>query len=155
MAVLLILLAYQLAVKRTWQAFMLNRELSGKLDTLGDLTYQPQYLNRKRTNLDRIINKYKIDSTVFQGRAIAEIAGLAEKENVTLTELPIKDAYLRSDKYLIQRLNFEGDYYSLIRFIQKIHTQKDVGVIRSLSVKRMPDETTQKLGLEVYLQILL
>ncbi len=148
-------LAYQLALKKTWKAFMLNRELLGKLDTLGDLSYQPEYLNRKNTNLDRIINKYKIDSLVFRGRAIAEIAALAEAENVRLTELPVKDAYLKSDKYLIQRLNFEGDYYSLLRFIQKIHAQRNVGVIRCLSLKKLPPTASQRLSLEVFLQILL
>jgi len=57
----------------------------------------------------------------------------------------------------VQRLNFEGDYYSLLSFVHKLQKQNNIGAVRWLNLKVSTNYTpgqAKKLVLELYFQIL-
>jgi len=152
----LLIFSYQFAFKKTWKAYKVNKSLSASLNKV-NLNYQPDYLHRRNSSLDKVLSKYSLKPNLFRGSAIAQIANLAEKENVKLVEIPATAPELNTAQSQVQRLNFEGDYYSLLSFVHKLQKQNNIGVVRSLNLKvgtnYMPG-VDKKLILELYFQIL-
>jgi hypothetical protein len=154
---LLLLICYQLAFKKTIQAWQLNSGLKNQLIQSADVSFQPGYLQRKNNNLDKIIALYKADTVDFRGNIISAIAVIAGKENVKLTEVPLQDPLFHRDRFIIQKLNFEGAFFSLIKVLNQLQSAKGIGMPRSAAFKavgiRSNADETKKLVMEVYLEI--
>lgn len=131
---LLFLVSYQLAFKNTIAAWKTNRHLKEQLNRQTDVTYQPAYLERKNKNLDAIIAKLKIDSSEFKGRVIATLAKLTEKSNVKIIRLYDDDEYYHTKFNLVQRVDLEGNYFELLKFLDQIEQLNGVGVLRSVDI---------------------
>jgi type II secretory pathway component PulL len=156
-AFLLLLLSYQLAFKRTIAAWQLNHQLKQQLAQSADISAQPQYQERKSINLEKIISLYRADSTEFRGNILSDIASLAAKEQVKLSGVPVRDPVYRSADMIIQRLNFEGNYFALTKALDRLQNTQGVGMVRSAAFKTGTDlsgkEKVKKLTLEVYCEI--
>ena len=155
-SVLLLIISYQLALKKTIEAWQEHSRLKKELSQSVGIDVQPAYLNRKNHNIDQIINIYKTDTTAFRSTAISAIASMAEKENVKLSEVPSQDPIYDTDKFIIQKLDFEGDYFALTRILNQLLAAKGIGMCRSASFKLIKNSTSteevKKLVLEVYLE---
>jgi hypothetical protein len=156
-AVLLLLLSYRLAFKKTIEAWQLNSDLKARVSLSNDIAVQPEYLERKNTNLNRLIDLYKADTTALRNNLINIVSLLADKENVKLSEVPVQDIANVSEHFIIERLHFEGDYFSLMRLSQKLQEEKGIGMIRSEMLKVTEVNTSsgklKKLSLEVLLEM--
>ncbi len=155
--ILLLFVSYQLAFKKTIEAWKLNSSLEKKLSQSNDIAIQPDYLERKNKNLDKLIGLYKADTTALRNNLINVVSLLADKENVKLSEVPMQDIANISDHYIIERLQFEGDYFSLMKLSDRLQQENDIGMIRSESLKVTEVNTSsskvKKLGLEVMLEM--
>ncbi|CAN5123014.1 hypothetical protein BH09BAC6_BH09BAC6_35640 [soil metagenome] len=156
--VVLLFICYRVAFAKTAEAWQLNRQLKTQLAQATDLSYQPEYLERKRNNLAKIINLYKADTIDFRSNIISTIASIAEKENVKLTEVPTQDPFYHTDKFIIQKLSFSGDYFALSKVLNQLQAAKGIGIARGAAFKTMRNRSNgndiNKLILEVYLEIL-
>ncbi|MDP9080015.1 MAG: hypothetical protein M3O71_21525 [Bacteroidota bacterium] len=154
-AILLLLLSYQLALKKTVEAWQIHRQLTGQLTQGTDLSVQPAYLERKNRNLDKIIGSYKTDTVAFRSTMISTISLLAEREGVKLSTLPMQDPLFHSDKFIIQKLGFEGDFFSLTKVLNRLRLTNGVGMIRSFVYKtpsgRSKETESRQIFLEIYL----
>lgn len=154
---LILVVSYQLAFKKTIGAWQLNKELKSQLIQSTDLSYQPGYLERKNVNLDKILSLYKSDTTSFRNNIISSISSIAEKENVKLAGVPFQDPSYHTNQFIIQKLNFEGDYFSLLKTNSLLQQLHDGGMIRSLTIRSIGihsnNDEKRKLVLEVYLEI--
>jgi hypothetical protein len=154
---LLLFISYEFAFKNTITAWQANKELKAKLSQAGDLSFQPAYLERKSNNLDRVISQYKADTTSLRSNLINTISLIADRENVMLSEVPVQDAAYNSDKAIIEKLEFGGDYFSLARLSNALQHKNGIGVIRSEDLKiiniRTDNSKDRKLTLEMYLEI--
>jgi len=152
----LLLISYQLAFKKTIAAWQFNSQLKAQLVQATDVGYQPAYLARKMKNLNQIITLYKTDTVAFRNNIISAIASIAEKENVKLTEVPTQDPLYHTNQFIIQQLDFEGDFFALTRMLNQLQSAKGVGVPRSATFKvlgaRSKADEVKKLVLEVYLE---
>jgi Tfp pilus assembly protein PilO len=72
--VILLLLGYQLAFKKTLEAWQVNRQLNKQLTSATDLSVQPAYMERKRRNLDQVLSSFKTDTVAFRSNTINIIA---------------------------------------------------------------------------------
>jgi hypothetical protein len=155
-SVLLLIIGYQLAFKATLSAWQVNRQLKDQVGRLSRLDLQSGFLERKETNLQSIIARYKIDTLTSRNAVINKIALIAETENVKLTEVPMQDPFYHTETFVLQRLIFEGDYFSLLRALNKLQAASDMGIIRTVSLKAAPHSQTVKLNslpqLEIYLE---
>jgi len=155
-SVLLLVIGYQLAFRRTAEAWQLHSRLEKQLAEATSLHDLPAYLERKNHNLDEIVSLYKTDTTTFRSNAISEITSIAEKENVKLSEVPTQDPMYYSGFFIIQKLDFEGDYFALTKMYNQLQSAKGIGVPRSAIFKvvetRSSTEDVQKLVMEVYLE---
>jgi hypothetical protein len=138
---LLLLVSYQLAFKKTILAWQQHQEMSSRLEQTTDLSYQPGYMERKERNLQAALGRYRVDTVAFRNLIINQIALIAEKENVRLKEVPDQDPFYHTDKLIIQKLVFEGDYFSLVRLLNSLQSAAGVGVVRSLILK-LPARTS-------------
>ena len=154
---LLLFLSYELAFKKTLEAWQLNSNLKSRLLQSNNIAVQPEYLKRKNTNLDKLIGLYKADTTVLRNNLINIVSLLANKENVKLSEVPVQDPANISEHFIIERLHFEGDYFSLMRLSEKLQKENNIGMVRSESWKVSELNTSsnkvKKLGLEMLLEI--
>ncbi|MES2807008.1 MAG: hypothetical protein V4619_00175 [Bacteroidota bacterium] len=151
---LLIVICYKLAFKNTIDAWQTNRKLKAQTKT-GNLAYQPDYLNRKARNLDKVIDSYRADTSTFRSNFINRVALMAAKENVKLSDVPSPNSSTRSDRLIIQKISLEGDYFSLIRTVQGIQQTQGIGFVRSVRFKvaNSPSNVNQKLIVEIFLEI--
>jgi len=156
-ALVLLLACYEFAFKNTIEAWQAHSQLKAKLTQSADLSVQPAYVERKSKNLDKVISLYKADTTQFRSNIISTIAGIADKENVKLAEVPVQDATYHTDHFIIEKLDFEGDYFSLLKLANDLQSTGNIGVIRSEDWKvtgvKSPNDDMKKLVLEVYLEI--
>jgi len=154
--IILLLASYQLAFKKTVEAWELNKQLKNQLTQTTDLSFQPGYLERKNANLTTILNLYKTDTTTFRSNTITTIASIAEKEDVKLSEVPLEDPLYHTDRFIIQKLSFEGSFFALTKVFNQLQTTKGVGVVRSATYKltgaKSNNDAVKKLVLEVYLE---
>jgi len=156
-SLLLLLVSYRLAFKNTIEAWQSHRQLKTRLAQSNDLSYQPGYLQRKNNNLDQLIALYKADTTAFRSNIISTIASIAEKQNVKLTEVPVQDISFQTDHSIIEKIDFEGDYFALVKVAAQLQSTSGIGVIRTeiwkVKTARSNTGETKYLGLEVYLII--
>jgi len=154
---ILLLLSYRFAFKNTIEAWQTNRQLKERLTQSSDLGYQPDYLERKDKNLGKIIGLYKADTTAFRSQIINAIALIAERQNVKLTAVPIDDVSFHMPDFLIEKLAFQGDYFSLNKAMHDLQATKDIGVIRSANWKvtgiRLGSDENKQLILELYFEV--
>lgn len=154
---MLMLLCYQLAFKKTIQAWQTNSQLKAQLAQASDLSYQPGYLQRKTQNLEMILARYRTDTLSLRGNTIATIASIAEKEGIKLSGVPDQDPAFNTARFIIQKLDFEGSYPALVKTLSRLEEQQNIGVPRSISLKtieeRTADKTTGKTVMEVLMEI--
>jgi len=155
--IVLLLASYRFAFKNTIEAWQTHSALVAKLNQSSDLSYQPQYMERKINNLNKTIELYKADTTEFRNNIINTISFIAEKQSVKLTEVPVQDLSYHTDHFIIEKLGFEGDYFALVKVANILQTTPNIGVIRSETLKSVEVRTavdkTKKLMLEMYLVI--
>jgi len=153
---ILLVICYQLAFKKTIGAWQLNKRLKSQLVQSSDVSIQPGYTERKNTNLDWVLDLYKADTMNFRSNTISKISSVAETENVKLAEVPNQDPIYSNAGFRIQKLDFEGDYFSLMKIFQRLSQTKDAGVIRSAVFKQKREtaneENAKKLIMELYFE---
>jgi hypothetical protein len=150
---LLVIACYQLAVKQTVQLWQLHRQLVLQAGEADGVSYQPDYLERKSRNLDVVLKRFQTDTMAFHNQVINNIALIAEKNGVRLKEVPDTDPSLTHPRFILQKLIFQGDYFALMRLLAELETTADIGVIRSVVLRRQSRSAEQALPvLEILLQ---
>ncbi|WP_426672072.1 hypothetical protein ACPPVU_12655 [Mucilaginibacter sp. McL0603] len=156
-AIILFLFCYQVAFKKSLEAWRLHTSLAKTLAASGDVSATPDFEQKKSRNLDRIIDLYKADTADFRSNILARIAAIAGNENVKLTDVPTRGQGSADGHLHIQRLGFEGDYFSLMKTLMRLEQAKGIGMIRSATLKvSTPADGTEKMKktvLSVYFEI--
>lgn len=150
-AALLVVTCYQLAFKRTIEAWQLHKGLERQIQQSSDVSVPPGYLNRKDRNLDGLLNLYK-PADNSRDELINRVAEIAESEHLKVEEVPHPDTSAEGAGYVIQRLLFSGEYLAMLRTLQKLEQNKEVGMIRSLTLKTAR-ATESKNGKDLSLEI--
>lgn len=117
------------------------------------MSYQPGYLKRKNANLDSVIFHYQADTNSFRNNSISTISFISQKHGVKLSEVPIQDPSFRTERFIIQKMSFEGDFFSLTKTLNELQQTRGIGVIRGVSF-RLNRLTEGKLFSDVYIEIL-
>jgi hypothetical protein len=153
---ILLLFCYQLAFKKTMDAWQINRQLKARVARAADLSYQPAYLERKNSNLARIVARYKTDTLAFRSSSINTIAAIAAQEQVKLSAVPVQTPFYHADQFSVQKLGFEGGFFALEKVLSQLQASNGIGMVRSADFKlvevRAGSKPVRKLVLEVYLE---
>jgi hypothetical protein len=154
-SIVLILICYQLAFKKTIEAYQSNRILKARLEQSSDLTYQPGYLNRKSKNLDLVLSRYQLDSASLRNNILSQVSKIAETEQVKLSGVPTDDPLLHTGQFIIQRVDFEGSYTGLIKTLNHVESHEVKSIARSLILKNKKtdrENPSDKLVLNLFLE---
>jgi hypothetical protein len=156
-AVIVCLLCYRLAFQKTIEAWQIHQQLSKQKAAAGDFSDQPAYLERKQANLSKILGLYRADTVAFRSNIISTISGIAEKGGVKLSEVPLQDPLYNTNKFIIQKLSFEGSFFAMTKVLRQLQSTPGIGMVRaftyrSVGLKASNDET-KKLILEVYMEV--
>lgn len=65
-SVVMLVVCYQLAFKKTFEAWHLHKQLETQLSQSANTNFQPGYSERKSANISRLLNLYKADTVNFQ-----------------------------------------------------------------------------------------
>lgn len=156
-SLLLATICYELAFKKTFEAWQTHVHLAQEALQASDISTAPVYLARKNSNLDQIINTYKMDSVNFRNNVVNKIADLAEQQKVKFTIIPADDPLYHTPRFILQKLDFEGDFFSLLKLSNQLQETSGIGMLRSVSWKAKKlaqnDARDKKLVLEVYMEI--
>jgi len=156
MGIFLLYLSYALAFKLTIEAFTKNQDLKEKGKENSDIRFNPEFELRKSNNLDLVLKRFRLDSTDFRNKTLSQISYLADQGNVKLSEVPNLDPQWSTKNYFAERLDFEGDYYHLLGFLDALESA-NLGYPRSIAFisKRKTLGPTQenKLILRIYFEI--
>lgn len=150
------LICYQMAFKPTIEAWQSRSALKARILQSAGKSGQPDYLIRKKVNLDTLVARFKIDTGVFRTGVLNKIALIAQKQDVKLIDIPAPDPLSSAGPYLVQKLVMEGTYFALLKTLDGLRTAGQVGFIRSVSI-RMPEKDTpvkQALAMTIYLEVI-
>jgi hypothetical protein len=134
-AVLLLFISYQLAFSWTLAEWRLYRQLNQELATANDLNYQPGYMERKSRNLERVLSLYRSDTALFRSNTLSVIATLAEKQHVRLSGVPAGEDIFHTERSILQKLRFTGDFFSLNHFLYDLESTRGIGLPRSVAYR--------------------
>jgi hypothetical protein len=153
---ILLVLCYQMAFKKTIAAWQLNQTLKNQLSQSTGTMVPPDYIARKNLNLSKILELYNADTTNFRSNTLGKISFAAEKENVSLSEVPVADPLNNNKKFRVEKLVFKGDYFSLLKILAQLRLTKNIGFIRSVAIKnpaRNNDKNSASLSMELFFLI--
>jgi len=142
-SVVMLVICYQLAFKKSIEAWHQHRQLASQAAQSVSGSFQPAYSERKSANISKILNLYKADTVNFRSNIIGRISSIAEKENVKLAEVPADDPSLHNNKIIHQKLAFEGDYFSLVKTLNELQKTPEIGVVRSIDLKSAPSNSNE------------
>jgi hypothetical protein len=155
----LLIVSYQLAFKKTISELHVHKQLAKQLTSLIDVSSQPSFEERKNRNLDKILGLYKVDTANFRSNILSHITTIANSENVRLAGVPSQDAAWQSSGTELQKLDFEGGYFGLVKALKTLQQTQGIGVIRSVSFKTTDSQSardlSKKLTMELYLEMAL
>jgi hypothetical protein len=156
-AIMICLICYRLAFQKTIEAWQIHQQLSRQIATAADLSDQPAYLERKQANLNKIISLYRADTITFRSNIISTISGVAERGGVKLSEVPAQDPSYNTDKFIIQKLSFEGGFFAMTKVLRQLQSTTGIGMVRAFTYRsvglKSSNDQTKKLILEVYMEI--
>jgi len=155
--VLLLLMSYQLAFKHTLSAWQVNSDLKARLAASIQPAFEPGYLVRKSKNLAKIMELYKVDTSSLRNNFINEVSLLADRHNVKLSGVPVQNVTDAADHFIIEKLEFDGDFFSLLKLSEAMEQQNGIGMLRSETLRltevRNGNDKLKKIILEVYLEV--
>ena len=156
-SIVLLVICYQLSFKPTIGAWETHRNLRSRLTYVSDFSYQPGLLERKSKAMDRILERYRSDSSALRENLLARISGIADKEKVRLSEVPVEDPAFHTGQYILERLKFEGDFISLVKTLRDMESTSGAGVPRSITIKAPretdPNKKNNALSMELLLEV--
>ena len=157
-SILMFFISYQFSFKKTIEAWQINKRLKAQIETAGDLSVQPDYLKRKKANLDKIIGHYRVDTVSLRNNTLSTLSTVAEKEDVKLSEVPVQDPLYNTSKFIILKVSFEGDFFSLNKVFFQLQSSSNIGMLRSATYKAIKNQQSKakdpRLMMEVYFEII-
>ena len=74
-----------------------------------------------------------------------------------MSDVPLQNTLYRNDKYIIQKLSFEGGYFALLKVLNQLQNADRIGMIRSFVLKMQKANSNADAGkivMDVYFEII-
>ncbi|OJW17955.1 hypothetical protein [Mucilaginibacter sp. 44-25] len=144
-SILFLLLCYQLAFKKTLEAWQLHRRFQQELSTAQGIGSTPALMIRKQRNLDRIVQHFRWDTTSYRSSIIEQISKFSSAQKVGFHTLPQREPGLQSDQLQVERVVLNGTFPDLLKMLHTMEQTSSLGVVRSIKISS-PDEHAEKKG---------
>ncbi|PWG78040.1 hypothetical protein DDR33_24335 [Pararcticibacter amylolyticus] len=159
-AVVLLLLSWPLALRKTKDAIRLNHELSLKSEQATDLSYNPGYLRDKNQMLDHLVSQYRADSAGWKDELWLKASGIASARGASVAYTPGQlrvQADTSSADILRQSISFGGDYRKLVSLLDTLEKVRETGFASSAKFETQKSrnvEESDKLYMKVVFEVI-
>lgn len=130
---ILLLLCWNLAVKNTYRAVSLNKQLKRSTSEIQDLSGNPYFLKRKAAALTQVLSQYRVDSSDWQNEFWLKVSGIAASGGLQVIYQP--DNNLSSsdtiEAALQQTIRFKGEFKELVCLLDSLEHSKGTGKLIS------------------------
>jgi len=136
--IVLLLLSWNLAFKKTYDAIVLNRQLNKASTEASDLSDNPDFLKRKAEVLTLVLNRYKVDSSDWNNEFWLNVSSAAVNRGLEVIYRPEKNA-LKTDSVqtgLNQSIQFRGEFKGLVQLLDTLEKSKGLGKIVSIRFEK-------------------
>jgi hypothetical protein len=147
----LLVISYQLAFKKTIEAWQLNKKLELQINS-ATLSEQPTYLERQDKALANIIKTYQTDTVNYRNNIASQVSEVGDKEHVRIIEVPTQ-ANLSTPRYLVQKVILKGDFFALLKTLNHLQQINGGGYIRSVLLKKNPNPDRAKDDKEIVMEV--
>ncbi|WP_423147913.1 hypothetical protein [Rubrolithibacter danxiaensis] len=137
-AALLLILSWIFAFSKTVDVVAQYRNLTRQHDESNDLSYNPEYLNRKKSAINTILKRYQVDSAEWKNEFWLNVSSVASNRGIAVIYSPDKIS-LSSDSSsnaLKQKIQFLGQFKPLVALLDSLEKTPRVGKITSVSFER-------------------
>ena len=152
---LLLLIVYQLAIKKSIAAFSLNSSLKQQIEKAAGAPQKLALLEQQNLAYDAILANYKGNGSNTQQLLLSAVTGYCQENNLLLKEFP-KSIFKQESEYLVETNYFvlEGGFINTLRLIHHLEQKNRIGKIASVNYQVKKDQRTQKdfLNATIYIQ---
>lgn len=148
-SLVLLLVSYQLAFKETLNSWQINRQLTEQVEGMDNLSDQPGLTGRKYSNLEKILDQYRVDTARFKANLVTNLSILAEKNDVRLTGVPEPNLNGFYNHLKINLIVLQGPYYNLVKFLYSTEDRVSIGRIRSVKINKTNAQDSEVSNLEM------
>ncbi|WP_276090984.1 hypothetical protein [Pedobacter sp. JY14-1] len=142
------LVCWQLAFKKTWAAYGLYRQLTAAAAPSAELGISPGYTARRTQAMEQLYNRFEIDSAFWKGQLWNACATLGPVQGLQVKAFPgwERDS-LAGRPVLRQHIELSGAYFKLLAMQRQLDTAARIGRITTLIYRRAPRDlqTTMEL----------
>lgn len=153
--ILIILLGYNLALKKTFNLKSECVQIEKNIAELKDAPAQLVALKKKLNSIDRSVHLAFNKKQTIQDYLLEQIADYCSSNNILIREYPKPHQYNKDD-YAIEtsHIVLEGSYINLLKLLYHIEQKYRLGKVSSAKFYTVINENTKvlELILELYIQ---
>jgi Tfp pilus assembly protein PilO len=148
--ILVILLAYEFAIKKTLEARNSYLQLQNSSIGSADIPQQLTLLKKKKIYLDSILEKHRIKATSYENNILNKLNEYADEHSLKIVEFK-KPHVVVQDSHVVNTYEFtvEGPYNSLIKLVHTIEQKTRFGEVSHLKFEKKKNLKTGKYYLQV------
>jgi len=149
-----LLLCWFLAFKKTFEVIKLNNKLSEESKLGSDISFNPSYVQRKLTALDKILKGYKVTED-WNDKLWIQSSAIAAKQNVGV-DFVLNKVTAEADSTSAgrtQALYFYSNYVQLVKLVDTLESLNGIGKISALQVKAPKVDPTDEKSKKCVLRL--
>ncbi len=153
--VLLLILSYSLAVKKTFQLKRICKDLKSKIGQVDNAPELISKLSARLNQIDDIVGTSLETKVDIQDLIIDEVSHYCQQQNINFRELPARHTFNEKD-YLVEThiVRIQGGFKKLVKLLYLIENEYNLGRVSStrfFTTKNIKTKRTELL-LEIYIQ---
>lgn len=156
-AIILFILSWKFAFKKTYDAFVLHQEFSVKAQDDNLLAFNPAYITEKSNILNKLLGKYTIDSAQWQNTFWLKASGAVSSADVKVIYQPEQKHVGDSTSALArQAISFEGNFKNLVLILDSLSKTTELGYLTAAQLRKVEQrsEELQMLQLKTTFSII-
>lgn len=148
--VLLLLAAYQLAFKKTWQSYREYNLLKAQGLNTENLSVSPIYTLARIKKVDELYSRFRVDTLGWKNALWNNGAGLSQKYACTINAYPpVKPVVFNGQQLYRQSIGFSGDFGNLLKLLHELSYMKNMGMLSGISYLKKPREEQVVLNVDL------
>jgi len=133
LGLLLCLIVWQAAIKKTWERYSTYCRLAKADDQAAQLSISPAYTEDRAISINKLYNKFEVDTVKWKSNLWNHCATLSRKHSVFMRSFPIGEQIISGKNFLmIQKIEMAGNYHDLLRLQQELEGLAEIGKITGL-----------------------
>jgi hypothetical protein len=150
----LMFLCWHLAIKNTYSLYQNYKSLKDNNHFEEGTYIDLNYLKKERLLLDSHINRYTVDSLLWSDRFFSNIIQHIDHYKLELSYSRDVNKRLDSDAILRKSISVTGEYKNVIRFLDTLKSQPQLGFISQIDLKATGEKSGDKIIADIMFTVI-